>query len=66
MSPHHHSLPDWANRAKAERAVDESRSRHKRVEKQGREVAKVTDRLWVLGQRNHFQETIATIFGAQR
>lgn len=58
--------PEWADREVAEAAVRESRQRQKRVERQGREVAKVTRRLWVLGQRNHFQESIAAIFGTPR
>lgn len=58
--------PEWADPDAARAAVRESQERQERVERQGREVVKVTTRLWALGQRNHFAESIATIFGTHR
>lgn len=54
--------PEWADPTAAKAAVEEANERQERVIAQGNKVSNVTFRLWVLGQRNHFQESIEQMF----
>lgn len=58
--------PAWARPDIAQAAVDEALERSEQVEKQGREVERVTRRLSALGRENHFQESVRAMFGVHR
>lgn len=58
--------PEWADPNAAREALREAQSRQQRVEEQGKRVRGISFRSWRVGQENHFQKTVSTLFGVPR
>lgn len=58
--------PLWARTDAAQAAIEEAQQRSEHVERQGKEVRRVTERLSQLGRANHFQESVRAMLGVQR